>query len=173
MSSNRPGHTRHERTSLYYCRLFRSPLGALQYSLRPPPGTVSMESAWTQVSLTADSFVSFVPEYATRGVLLRCANLPHGVDPLVYIGGDEAPLLDHVEVHLFPGVLIRFLPQGENPVTAPRTLGQTLLFPEEWPATASFPSPYFEGATCLLHEGRCHLFLATPREAQRYQTAYC
>ncbi|CAE7767591.1 unnamed protein product, partial [Symbiodinium sp. CCMP2456] len=60
-------------------------------------------------------FIAFVPEYTTRGVLIRCADLPTGLEPHVRFGVEALPLADGLEVHLYPGALIQFLP-GEEPV---------------------------------------------------------
>ncbi|CAE7346300.1 unnamed protein product [Symbiodinium sp. CCMP2456] len=100
-------------------------------------------------------FVVFAPEYATRGLLIRLADLPAGLDPIVRIGVDDFPLPDGVEV-------------GRCALPEVPTLGQELLSPDAWPAEAVFPVPVFAGAAGLLFKHHTHLYIAEPHETMSY-----
>ncbi|CAE7867257.1 unnamed protein product, partial [Symbiodinium necroappetens] len=116
-------------------------------------------------------FLVFMPEYVTRSLLIRCADLPAGLDLAVRFGVDNIPLPDDVEVHLYPGALIQFIPTRTVLQELPGlpTLGQSLLLPDAWSPNAAFPAPAFDGAVGLLFRGSAHLFISEPGEATRYR----
>ena len=116
-------------------------------------------------------FVAFVPEYISRGVLIRCADLPLGIEPRVWVGVQDEFLPEGLEVHLYPGALIQFLPGVDDPVALPQrwTLGQELLHEDSWDTEALFPIPRVEEAACLLFRNHSHLHFPAPGDATRYR----
>ena len=70
-------------------------------------------------------FAVRLPDYADRQVVLAHVDLPPRSHITVYAGFLEAPLQDGIPLHLFPGVTLRFLPEG-HPLAPALAISETL-----------------------------------------------
>ncbi|CAE7699183.1 unnamed protein product [Symbiodinium sp. CCMP2456] len=113
-------------------------------------------------------FVAFTPAYASRGVLLRIADLPVHLGVEVWVGLADEPLRDGLEIHLFPGAVVWFLPDGEFPPFT-YTLGEALQVFGIWSSESTLPVAHFESAYCLAYQGQGQLLVLAPQEATRYR----
>ncbi|CAE7878516.1 PETs, partial [Symbiodinium microadriaticum] len=101
-------------------------------------------------------FVAFVPAYFNRQILLDLANLPRGLDPVVWLAGENRALHDDDHVHATVGLLVAFLP-AEPDRARFRTLGECLLDTEAWDYPLAFPEANQITAYCLAGRGQGHL----------------
>ena len=114
-------------------------------------------------------FAAYAPAYATRRDLLSLTDIPDDSEVVVWVGTDESPLLDHDNIHMSPGVLIRFLPADTMHRVLP-TLGETLLSPRWWLQRADVPRPNLARAYCLLFAGRARLYVADFSRPTNYRS---
>ena len=113
-------------------------------------------------------FVIRAPDYVSRHELVSLAHFRDACEVEVLVGRDQEPLLDEVPVHLFPGMLVTFLPAGEHG-TARYTLGQQLqthLVWSEWSLLEGHPST---DAYCLVCGDSVLLHFADPGAPTRYR----
>ena len=113
-------------------------------------------------------FVAFVPAYFNRQILLDLANLPRGLDPVVWLAGENRALHDDDHVHATVGLLVAFLP-AEPDRARFRTLGECLLDTEAWDYPLAFPEANQITAYCLAGRGQGRLFVPTPGRPTHYR----
>ena len=104
-------------------------------------------------------FALRVPEYADRQVVLTYADLSPRSNIEVLAGFLDAPLIDGVPLHLFPGVTLRFFRREEPPGQAPsiaEILESTSI--RETEDLTDVPTP--EGYYCLVLRNSFRLFRA-------------
>ena len=113
-------------------------------------------------------FVAYAPTYVSRQDLISLADLPEALELEVWIGGNELLRDDDPPVHVYPGVLIRFLPSGTRPLEAP-SLGQALLSARWWGDVADVPRPRIDRAYCIASRGQGQLYIADHTQPTRYR----
>ena len=100
--------------------------------------------------------------------LISLAHLPAPLGPAVWIGSDAQCLQDEELVHLPPGVVVWFLPEGEAP-PVPYTLGQLLLSRDVWSADSVVPVAELADALCVVHQGVSQLHIPESHHPGRYR----
>ncbi|CAE7223156.1 unnamed protein product [Symbiodinium sp. CCMP2456] len=119
-------------------------------------------------------FAVFAPTYATRADLIGLANLHGVIEPDVWVGTDPLYVHGEMQAHLFPGILVWFMPAGIAPPES-TSLGRLLLDPLGWSSESVVPTPFFEGAYCLVHRGQGRLYItdyAAPTSYRRGIASY-
>ena len=112
-------------------------------------------------------YASTLPDYVTRHELLSL--LPHSTEEVqVFVGLDGQPLQSEEPVHLFPGVLITYLPVTDDP-PLPYTMGQLLMMRDAWCSEYSLPESTVGEAYCLVCCGRARLHLADAEVPVRHR----
>ncbi|CAE7680575.1 unnamed protein product, partial [Symbiodinium sp. CCMP2456] len=103
-------------------------------------------------------FTAFAPAYASRADLLFLANLHSVIEPDVWVGVDPTLLVGDLQVHMFPGILVWFMPSGIAPPSS-TTLGRLLTEPDGWSTESVVPAASFDGAYCLVSHGQGRLYI--------------
>ena len=110
---------------------------------------------------------TFVPTYVDLAELLRIADLPANLTFSVWVGPEQRRLDEAEMLHTFPGMLICFLHEEQEPLP-PMTLGQLLQY-RSWDPPVEVPEPNFLDAYCLVHTSPGRLFLSDPAFPMRYR----
>ena len=119
-------------------------------------------------SIDGRIFAAFAPEYVTRRDILLLAEIPMGIEPVVWVGYSETILEGTAQVHLFPGALVCVLPsEVSTPHLEP--LGETLLQPHLWRADPLFPEPSRLRAYCLAQSRQGQLYIPDPSRPTSYR----
>ncbi|CAE7233843.1 unnamed protein product [Symbiodinium necroappetens] len=113
-------------------------------------------------------YVAFVPEYVDAQELVHIADLPRQAGIAVWIGPDLQLLPPGHRTHVFPGMLVLFLPEETEPPVL-LSLGQLLLLRHVWGSDVVLPSPDFGPAYCLAGRGQGQLMLADLHSPTRYR----
>ena len=113
-------------------------------------------------------FAAFAPEYVTRRDILLLAEIPTGIDPIVWFGQSASAIGDDTSTHLFPGALVCVLPAD---ATVPHflSLGEALLQPDLWQGALEFPEARGLRAYCLAHCRQGQLFVPDPTRPMNYR----
>ena len=113
-------------------------------------------------------FAAFVPEYATRRDILLLAEIPLGIDPIVWLGPSDSILEDDIRTHLFPGALVCVFP-AEDVTPRLQSLGEMLLRPNLWQGESDFPEARGLRAYCLAHRRQGQLYVPDPSRPMNYR----
>ena len=116
-------------------------------------------------------FAFRMPEYADRQTVLQHVDLSPSSNVEVVAGFLDAPLLDGVPLHLFPGITLRFFPAGQPPGPA-SAISQVLQSTaaratEEVPAVSTPESCY-----CLVLRQGFQLFSPDDMTPMRYRDSF-
>ncbi|CAE7939157.1 Cacna1h, partial [Symbiodinium sp. KB8] len=105
-------------------------------------------------------FALRTPDYLTRRSALRLVDLPPDSDIRLFVGYGEEPVEDDTQVHLFPGITLRFLPAHQVPGRS-FALPQRLLSAEGWTLGSHFGATATERHYCLVLRYGYRLFEAS------------
>ncbi|CAE7234995.1 unnamed protein product, partial [Symbiodinium sp. CCMP2592] len=122
---------------------------------------VSLVACMDLLHLDGRLFAADVPQYCGRYALFRLAQVVPSDDIEVFAGYDDVPLIDGVEIHMFPGETVRFI-RRPGPQPAVLSLTQMLLDPALWRSASPLPVVAPEGLYCVVTErvaGRSRLIL--------------
>ncbi|CAE6922405.1 unnamed protein product [Symbiodinium sp. CCMP2456] len=142
--------------------------GNIVYLAGPPWASDQHGHCFNLTLLDGRLFTVHAPDYISRHELVLLARLSPDRQVDVYIGSDENPLIGEVPVHLFPGVLISFLPAGAELPPLP-TLGEQLLSRSMWCAEPFVPGVDDPNACCIVDGNSHHLHFHDPQQPQRYR----
>ena len=97
-------------------------------------------------------FAIHAPIYASKAQLLQIADMPGAFNLLVFVGDDDLPLPEGVEVHLHEGAQIYFCFEG-NTAPSGGYLPDLLQEEEYWQDASPYPEPQIDCAYCLARGG--------------------
>ena len=103
-------------------------------------------------------YAAILPDYIARRELLSLVPSTQAREVDVFIGQEGQPVQNDEHIHLFPGVLITYLPALADP-PIPYTMGQLLMMRDVWSPEYSLPIPDLPNACCLVSHGRARLHL--------------
>ena len=112
--------------------------------------------------------MAFIPEYVDAQQLVHIADLPRQAGIAVWIGPDLQLLPPGHRTHVFPGMLVLFLPEETEPPVL-LSLGQLLLLRHVWGNGTTLTPPDFGPAYCLAGRGQGQLMLADLHNPARYR----
>ncbi|CAE7941430.1 unnamed protein product [Symbiodinium necroappetens] len=113
-------------------------------------------------------FAIRAPDYISRHELVSLAHFQDACEVEGLVGTDQEPLLDEVPIHLFPGMLVTFLPAGEQ-CTVRYTLGQQLQTRLVWSEWSLLEGHQPLDAYCLVCGDSVLLHFADPGAPKRYR----
>ena len=113
-------------------------------------------------------FAVRAPDYLSRHELLSLAHFQQSCDVQVLVGTDQEPLTNENPIHLFPGMLVTFLPSGSTSFVR-YTLGQQLQTRLVWSEWSLLPDDQSSDVYCLVCEETTILHFADPCSPTRYR----
>ncbi|OLQ14716.1 hypothetical protein AK812_SmicGene1137 [Symbiodinium microadriaticum] len=113
-------------------------------------------------------FAIRVPDYLSRHELISLAHFQQEWAVEVLVGTDQEPLTNENPIHLFPGMLVTFLPTGTHSIVR-YTLGQQLQTRLVWSEWSLLPEEQSLDAYCLVCDEIAILYFADPAMPTRYR----
>ena len=113
-------------------------------------------------------FAAFALEYITRRDILLLAEIPLGIEPIVWLAHSDCILEEGARAHIVPGALVCILPADMLPPRL-RTLGEVLLTRAGWAEEPRDPCSQQIRAYCLAQRGQGRLYVPDPTRPMHYR----